>query len=108
MDAVVLAVPTHHGPQPTTYLGNRSVPTMPQLFAHLLELGSHPLSDRMPMHHKPARPRSPTGVDESQKLEGFWLLVASPLTIVCGVPPKLQQASLVRVQRQAELPESLP
>src|ERR1700694_3556542 len=107
-NAVVLAVPAYYRAEPTTDLGDRRVPTLPQLFAHLLELGSHPLAHRVPLHREPSSPSSSTHVHKPQKLEGLWFLLAPLLAVTCGVPPKLQQARFVRVQRQAKLPQPLP
>jgi hypothetical protein len=42
-------------------------------------------------------------VNEPEELKCFRLSLPSPLASFGGIPPKLQQASLVRVQRQAEL-----
>jgi hypothetical protein len=54
------------------------------------------------MHHELPFSGPPTGVNESEKLEGLWLPLPSLLSVLRGVPPKFQQARLVRVQRQAK------
>src|SRR5437660_461699 len=62
----------------------------------------------MLMHQKLSFSGPPTTVDKTKKLEGLWLPLPALLPVLCGVPPKLQQSRLVRVQPQAELPEPLP
>src|SRR6266496_465611 len=52
----------------------------------------------------PGRHRPPTAVDHTEKLESLRLPLPALLPVLSGVPPKLQQARLVRVQRQAKLP----
>src|SRR5262249_48719184 len=103
-DAVVLAVPSHYGPQPVAYLGNRGVPAVPQFGAHLFELVPLTAWHCVPIHHEPSRRGPSTSVNKTQKLKCLWLPVASPLAVASGEPPELQQASLVGVQHQAELP----
>src|SRR3984893_4315927 len=108
-DAVVLAVSAYHGSQPLAYLGYRVVPTSPQLLFDLFELGSLAIAYRVPSHREPASsPGPPTAVHKHQKLEGLRLPLPTPPPILCGVPPKLQQARLVRVQLQPKLLQSLP
>jgi len=85
------------------HLGNWVVPALPQLGFDFLELGPQALTRGMPMHHELSLPGSPATVDETQELEGLRLPLPSLLPVLSGVPPKFQQARLVRVQRQAEL-----
>src|ERR1700687_993450 len=81
-DAVVLAVPAYYRAEPATDFGDRRVPTLPQLFAHFLDLGSHPLAHPLPLYREPSRPSPPTHVVKPQELEGLRFLLASPLAIV--------------------------
>src|SRR6266705_154488 len=94
--------------QPFAHLRNWVVPALPQLGFHLLELGPQAITRCMPMHHEPSLFGPPATVDETKKLEGLRLPLPSLLSVLSGVSPKFQQARLVRVQRQAELPEPLP
>src|SRR3984893_5947561 len=108
-DAVVLAVSAYHGSQPLTYLGYRVVPASPQLLFDLLELCSLAIANPMPTPRVPARfPGPPTAVHKPQKLEGLRLPLPSLPPVPCGVPPKLQQPRLVRVQLQPKLLQPLP
>src|ERR1700687_6022909 len=108
-DAVVLAVPTYHGSQPLAYLGDRVVQTPPQLRFNLLELRPPAITNRVPTHHDPARPARPsTPVHKPQELEGLRLPLPTSTPVLRGMPPKLQQARLVRVHLQPMLPQLLP
>src|SRR5258707_3755634 len=103
-DAVVLAMASYYGCQILAYLGDWVVPALPQLSFYFPEFGPQSGTRPVPMHHELSFPSSPTAVDEAQELEGFRLSLPSLLSVLSGVPPKLQQARLVRVQRQAKLP----
>src|SRR6266851_9974105 len=106
--AVVLAMAAYHGGQILAYLGDRVVPALPQLSVYFPEFGPHAVTRSVPMHHELPFPRSPTAVDEAQELESFRLSLPALLSVLSGIPSKFQQARLVRVQRQAKLPEPLP
>ena len=63
-DAVVLAIPAYHGPQPLAYLGDRVVLASPQLRFDLLELGPQSSSDGVPTYREPSLSSSATTVHE--------------------------------------------
>jgi hypothetical protein len=47
-------------------------------------------------------------VGEAQELEGFRFPLPASLASFGGIPPELQQARVVRVQRQAESAQPFP
>jgi hypothetical protein len=102
-DAEVLAMTAYHGGQIGAYFGDGSVPASPQFIFDLGELGANSFSGGMPMHHEAARAGVLTGVIKPEELEGLRFAFPAHLSVLGGEPPKLQQARLVRVQRQAEL-----
>jgi len=55
------------------------------------------------MHHELSLSGPSTAVDETEELESLWFPLPTLQPVLSGVPPKLQQARLGRVQRQAEL-----
>src|SRR6266566_6195538 len=103
-DTVVLAMPSYHGCQVVAHLGDWIVPAPPQLSLHFAELGPQAICRCMPMHPELSLPGPPTAVDHTKKLESLRFPLPSLLPVLSGIPPKLQQARLVRVQRQAKLP----
>src|SRR6266567_4498260 len=96
-DTVVLAVTTYYRSQPLAHLWDWVVPASLQLGFHLFELGPQAISRCMPMHHELSLPGPPTAVDETEELERLWFPLSSLLSVLSGVPPKFQQARLVRV-----------
>ncbi len=94
----------YYGCQIVAHLGNWIVPTPPQLSFYFPELGPQPICRCMPMHPELSLPGPPTAVDQPKKLESLRFSLPALLPVLRGVPPKFQQARLVRVQRQAKLP----
>jgi hypothetical protein len=94
----------YHRCQVPAHLRDWGVPALPKLSFHLLELGPQAICRGMPMHHELSLSGPPTAVNQPKKLESLRFPLPSLLPVLSGVPPKLHQARLVRVQRQAELP----
>ncbi len=67
-----------------------------------------PPSDRLPQHRKPSPPRLPTDVGEAQEVECCRLTLTPPPPVAGREGAELDEARLVRVQREAELGEPLP
>ncbi len=107
-NAVVLAVATYYRSQPLAHFWDWIVPASLQLGFHLFELGPQAICRCLPMHQELSRPGPPTAVAEPKELEGLRFPLSSLLSVLGGISPKLQQARLVRVQRQANVPQPLP
>src|SRR5262245_57482252 len=108
-DGVVVVVTPHHRLQPRDLLHQRIVTTPHQRFLHPMQLRTQPLAHRPPLHAEaPALTLPPTAVGEAQEVEGFRLARATLLPIPGGEPPELDQPRFLRMQVQAELPETLP
>jgi hypothetical protein len=80
----------------------------PQFGFHLLQLRQQPPSDRLPQHRTPSPPRLPTDVGEAQEVEGCRLPLTPPPPVAVRDRAELDEAGLVRVQREAELGDPLP
>jgi len=79
-----------------------------ELLPNLFQLGCHALADRLPVHHEiTRRVILPTNVSETQKVEGFRLPCPTLPPPFRGIAPKFQQARLLRMQLQPELPHAL-
>ncbi len=103
---VVGEVPSRHAGQPLALLGDRLMPPSLQLVFDLLEFGSHPFGNRGPPQPEPSVLSVPANVREAQEVERL-RLPDTPLRAMLGrKAPKLDQASLVGVQLQAEPGES--
>src|ERR1700683_202100 len=84
------------------------MPAASQLFLQLLQLCGQPLTDRLSLNDEPPRfPSLPAHVGESQKIKRLRFVLASPLPVFGCMAPELNQARLVRVQLQPELPHTL-
>jgi hypothetical protein len=84
------------------------VPAPQQLSFDFPELGSRAITRGVPMHPELFFPSPSTTVDEAKELESLRFSFPPLLPVLGGVPSQFQQARLVRVQRQAKLPEPLP
>ena len=80
----------------------------PEFKFDLSEFRSHPFRDRLPEHDESPVSCTVARMCETEEVERFWLSLATPLAVVGGKPPKLDQACLVGMQFQAELVEAFP
>src|SRR5205807_6990252 len=71
------------------------------------ELVSHPLLARLTLEREAPLPVLPADVREAQEVERLRLALSSPLAIPSGIPPELDQARLLGLQLQSELPHPL-
>ncbi len=77
-----------------------------ELLLDFFKLGSHPLADRLALHHKAPIPVLPADVRESQKIECFGFPFSSLYPVQFGKSPELNPARLIWVQFQPELSQS--
>src|SRR5262249_25873197 len=89
--------------QPAPLFGDRLMHSPPQLLLYLPELCPHAIAPGFPFKLEFALARPPTDEHESQELEGFRLSQPTLCAPVRCMAAKLDQAGLVRVQRQQEL-----
>src|SRR4029079_16825457 len=102
-------VPPHHLDEPLPGGLGRGVHSLSQLRSSLLELGRHALADRPSMHCEVSRLMvGPTDVSDTQKIEGLRLPFPPLLPPFSGIAPELQQARVLWVQFQPELPQPFP
>jgi hypothetical protein len=78
-----------------------------ELLLDFVKLGSHPLADRLALHHKVLVPVLPADVRESQKIECFGFPFSSLCPVQFGKSSKLNPARLICVQFQPELSQPL-
>jgi hypothetical protein len=79
-----------------------------ELLLEFFKLGSHPLADRLALHHKVPVPVLPADVRESQKIERFGFPFSSLYPVQLGKSPELNPARFVWVQFQPELSQPFP
>ena len=92
----------HHAAQPRPLFGDWTVAPSGKLFFHFPEFRSQPFGHCSASQLKPACAVFPTGVGETQEVEGLRFPFSSTLPLLHGECSEAQQPRLVRVQRQAE------
>src|SRR3989442_11280535 len=108
-NGVIFKIPPHHLPQPLPRSAYTTMHPSPQLRSNLLQLRCHALADRLAVYREVARlVVGPTDLGETQKIEGLRLPFSSLLPSLSGIAPEFNQARLVRVQFQPELPQPFP
>ena len=100
---VVGEVTAHHLAQPLTLLRDRFMHASPQFFLDGSQLGPHPVPARLPLKLEEAPSGAATDVSETKKVERLRFTKATPRSIRCRKAAELDQASLVRMQRECEL-----
>jgi len=106
---MVLKVTSYDRFKPFSGFHNRFVHPLSKLLFQGLQLRPHPLLHRLAIHHKITRlPVLPAHVRKSQKVERLRFSFAATFSILCCVPPKLDQPRLLRVQFQAKLSQPFP
>src|ERR1700730_2563688 len=106
---VILEIPPHHLREPLPRLLRRCVHALSQFGPHLFEPGCHAPADRLPMHGEFTRLMiGPTNVSETQTAEGLRLLFSPLPPSFSGIAPEFNQACLLWVQFQPELPQPFP
>jgi hypothetical protein len=104
---MVVEVALYDRPQPLARLCNGLVPTLAQLLLQRCQLRPHALARRLASDDTGAGlPMPCTDVCEAQKVERLRLAFSSWLPVRDGVWPKLDQARVVWMHFQAELPAS--
>src|SRR4029077_11417418 len=104
-DRVVGEVASHDLPQPFPLLWNRLMHSTQKLRLNVPQLSSHAVASGLPLKLEVAAARSTTDEGEAQEREGFRLSKPAPLAIVRSKAAELNQASLVRVERQCKFPK---
>ncbi|MEZ6032830.1 MAG: hypothetical protein R3C17_07045 [Planctomycetaceae bacterium] len=103
-DGMIVQPTLHDTPQPAARFAERTMHTFPQVLLDLLKGRTHSFGNRVTMDREPAvLLRLSALVSETQKVESLGAALAASLTPFDGVPPKLDQASLLLVQLQAKL-----
>ena len=100
---VVSEVSAHHLAQPLTLLRDRFVHTSPQFFLDGSQLGPHPVPARLPLKLEEALSGAAADVREAKKVERLRFAKTAPRSILGRKAAELDQASLVRMQRECEL-----
>ena len=103
-DGVVVQVALDYPAQPLALLRDGRMAASHQRRLHRVQLGPQPLGRHQPPHDKPLLPDLlRADMREAEEVEGFRLALPTPLSILGGEPPELDQAGLVGMQSQAEL-----
>src|SRR5215470_19787880 len=89
--------------QPAPLFGDRLMHSPPQLLLYLPELYPHAIAPGFPFKLELALARPATDEHEAQELEGFRFSEPALRSSDRRMAPKLDQAGLIRVQRQREL-----
>src|SRR4249920_4237971 len=98
-DGMVLVVTQNYLPEPFTSLRGRIVLPADQFCFYSAQLCHHPLTSRFaPDDETPVAPALPTVVREAQEREGLWLSLPTPLPVLFGELPELDQSRLLRMQ----------
>jgi hypothetical protein len=100
---VVIEIALHNRPEPFAGLHNRIMCAVEELLFYLSQLGSHPLTDRLALHHKTPIPFLPADMREAQEIERVWLSSSLLSPVVLGIEAELNPARFVWVQFQSEL-----
>src|SRR5271166_2056455 len=100
---VVVEEAAHDLPQPLPLLGDRLVHAPPQFFLHLPQLRRHAVTPGLPLELKVAPAVLAADEGEAQEVEGSRLAQPALLSIGPCVAAELDQAGLLRMQRQREL-----
>ena len=104
---VIREVASHDLRQPSPLLGDRLVHSPAHLLLDLLELRPHAIPPGFPFEEELARARTPADEGEAQEIEGLRFSEPASSASVRRMAAELDQARLVRMQRQRELLESL-
>jgi len=83
------------------------MPAIPQFSFELLQFRSHAFSHRLPEHDELAVPRLAARMRKAKKVKSLGLAFAPPFPIFGRKASEFDQASLVGMQFQSELAESL-
>ena len=105
---VVVEVTLHHRLEPLSGLLNRIMRAVQELLLDFLKLGSHPLADRLSLHHKVPVPFLPADMREAEKVECLGFSFSSPFPVAFGKLPELNPARLIWVQFQPKLSQPFP
>src|SRR5512134_3720263 len=90
-------------PQPLPLLGDRLVPSPPHLLLDLPELGSHAVTPGLPFDQEVAPTALAADEGKAQEVEGLRFSEPAPGALCRRVAAELDQAGLVRMERQREL-----
>src|SRR5712672_1793969 len=102
---VVGEIPGNDLPEPFSCFRNRLVHLPSQSFLDFLELGPHAVTARLPLDLEITPPRFAANEHKTQELEGLRLGEPALLAVLRRKATELNQAGLVRVKRQRELPQ---
>ena len=100
-------MPTEHCDQPSMLVHQRGMPSTLRFESKAPELLREPRPLRFPLHDEGTVPRPPAVVGKAQERERSGPTLIGPRSLPGGKPPELEQACLLRVERQLELREAL-
>src|SRR5580700_8664668 len=104
---VIADVATHHRLQPLAYFGDGFMQPSLKLGFHLVQLRLQSFAYRLPQHRKPSVASFlDANMRKAQEVERLRFPFATPLPVLDRKWSKFQQARLLRMQFQVELPHS--
>ena len=103
---IVPVVSRNHRPKPLAHFSHSMVHSFAQFRFDFLQLRSFPLTHRAPIDREHSASLLATDVREAQKVECLRLPLATPLSVVCCVVAKLDDARFLGMQFQFKLGEA--
>src|SRR6185295_10852565 len=104
---MVCEVSTHHALQPPSLLGDGEMATPTELLTECPQFRSHSSLRRTTEEHELARLRFPADVREAEEVERLRLSKPKPSLIAVRIAAEPDQASLLGMELQTELLQSL-
>src|SRR5229473_6305748 len=92
-------------PQPVSLSGDSLVHSSPQLRLDFLQLGPHAVAPGLPLKLEGSPSRFAADEHKTQEPEGLRLAEPALLAVLCRKAAELDQAGLIRMKRQRELPQ---
>src|SRR6202049_1904333 len=106
-DRIIGEVACNDLPQPVSLIWDSLVHSLPQLLLDFLELRPHAVAPGLPLKLEGSPSRFAADEGEAQESEGLRSTDAAFLAVDCRVAAELNQAGLVRMERQRECLEPL-
>src|SRR5580692_10685846 len=101
-DRVVGEVARHDLPQPLPLLGDWLMPALPQLLLHVLELRPHAVAPGFPVDQEFPLARFSADEGKAKEVERFRFAEPTLLAVYSRIAAELDQAGLLRMERQCE------
>src|SRR5438105_4281657 len=105
--SIILVVSAQHCADPLALLFQWAMHASPKFPLQFFQLRLHTLAHRLAYHREPSRPRLPANMREAEKVERFRFALPTTLPSTCCMSTELDHASLLFMQFQLKLSQSL-